>query len=86
MLGLLTNTLLDIGTGVAWWMTKTTINGISYGVSYTMGRYIWTETEDGCDLDKENDYILMSDFRHMLEEKNKTIDELQKQLEEKKNK
>ena len=86
MLGLLTNAILDIGTGVVWWMTKTTINGISYGVSYTMGRYIWTETNDDCDLDKENEYILMSDFRHMLEEKNKTIDGLHKQLEDNKHK
>ena len=76
MLSLLTNYLLDISFGVVWWTTKKTGSAIYYGAEYLF----WKEDEKECNLKSEEDYILMSDFRQMLDSKNKEIEELNKKI------
>ena len=76
MISLLTNVVIDVGAGVVWWLTKTTYYGIQYGVS----KLVWVDNEliDGKPTD--NEFILMSDFKHMLDEKNNKIKELENRI------
>ena len=76
MISLLTNVVIDVGAGVVWWLTKTTYYGIQYGVS----KLVWVDNEliDGKPTD--NEFILMSDFKHMLDEKNNKIQELENRI------
>ena len=76
MLALLTNYILDIGFGIVWWSASKTISGIYNGIGY----FFWAEEEKKCSLEKEDDYILMSDFKTMLETKNQEIDKLSNRI------
>jgi hypothetical protein len=76
MLALLTNYVLDISFGIIWWTTKKTGSVIYSGVEYLF----WNEEDKECELNTENNVILMSDFKQMLESKNKEIDELNGQI------
>jgi hypothetical protein len=76
MLALLTNYVLDISFGIIWWTTKKTGSALYYGAEYLF----WNEESKECDLKKESDYILMTDFNHMLESKNKEIVNLTKKI------
>jgi hypothetical protein len=62
MLALMTQSVLDVGFGIIWWTAKKTGSAISYGIDY-----LWRDTSG------EDDVISMSDFRELLEEKNKKI-------------
>ena len=72
MLSVLTNAVLDIGFGVVYWITKKTASGIWMGLNY----FIWSEEKEECSLKNENEFILMSDFKILLEEKNNEISQL----------
>mgnify|MGYP001223525137 CR=1 FL=1 len=76
MLSLLTNYLLDISFGVVWWTTKKTGSAIYYGAEYLF----WKEDENECNLKTEENYILMSDFRQMLDNKNNEIEQLNQKI------
>ena len=79
MLSLITNSILDIGFGVFYWVGKKTVTGIYNGVNYI---FFTDEQEAECALKNENDYILMTDFKTMLNKKNQEIDKLKKEIEE----
>ena len=76
MLALLTNYFLDISFGIVWWTTKKTGSIIYNGIQYIF----WYEEDKECPLKNEDDYILMSDFKEMLDNKNKEIDDLNKKI------
>ena len=76
MLALLTNYVLDISFGVIWWTTKKTGSALYYGAEYLF----WNEEDKQCNLKKEDDYILMTDFQQMLETKNNEIEKLNKRI------
>lgn len=76
MLALLTNYVLDISFGVIWWTTKKTGSALYYGAEYLF----WNEEDKKCNLKKEDDYILMTDFQQMLETKNNEIEKLNKRI------
>jgi hypothetical protein len=80
MLSLLTNSILDIGFGVFYWVGKKSIAGVYNGVNYIFFTDDGEETE--CSLKNENDYILMTDFRNMLQKKNEEINVLRKEIDQ----
>lgn len=70
MLAFITSSVLDIGFGLAYWVTKTSVNSITY--------LLWSPSESNS---IESEYILMSDFKSMLDEKNKTISKLNAEID-----
>ena len=68
MLALMTQSVLDVGFGIIWWTVKKTGSAISYGIDY-----LWSEPSD--------DVISMTEFRELLEEKNKKIKTLSDKLD-----
>lgn len=78
MLSLITNSILDIGFGVFYWVGKKTVSGIYNGVNYI---FFTDEQETECFLKNENDYILMTDFTTMLNKKNEEIDRLKIEID-----
>ena len=77
MLSLITNSILDIGFGVFYWVGKKTVTGIYNGVNYI---FFTDDQETECSLKNENDYILMTDFTTMLNKKNEEIDKLKQEI------
>lgn len=69
MLAFITSSVLDIGFGLVYWVTKTSVNGITY--------LLWSPSESNS---TESEYILMSDFKSMLDEKNKIISKLNAEI------
>jgi hypothetical protein len=76
MLSLITNAILDVGYGIIWWTSKKTFNALYYGASYLF----WNEDSAKSSLPDEDDFIIMSDFKELLIEKNNRIKELEDEL------
>lgn len=76
MLSLITSSVLDIGFGVVYWVAKTSVNGVTSGINYLFFEPVETKIDE--------EYILMSDFKTMLDEKNKEIKKLNERLNSKK--
>jgi len=72
MLALITQSVLDIGFGIIWWTAKKTGTALSYGIDY-----FWYEEKD-----IENQVINMEDFKELLIENNKKIEELTSKINE----
>ena len=73
MLTLITQSVLDIGFGILWWTAKKTGTALSFGIDY-----FWYEEKDN---DLENQVINMEDFKELLIENNKKIEELTSKIE-----
>jgi hypothetical protein len=77
MIALITQSVLDIGFGIIWWTAKKTGTAISYGIEY-----LWYDDKKEDNI--EDSVINMEEFKEILIENNKKIDELTlkiKQLE-----
>tara|TARA_B100001093_G_scaffold459418_1_gene472547 strand:+ start:25 stop:261 length:237 start_codon:yes stop_codon:yes gene_type:complete len=75
MLSLITSSVLDIGFGVVYWVAKTSVNGVTSGINYLFFEPVETKIDE--------EYILMSDFKTMLDEKNNEIKKLNERLNSK---
>ena len=72
----LTNSALDVTTGVLWWITKNTVYGVSSGASYLYyGRTENTETSD-------NETKIDEKLNSEIEILTKSISELNEQIKE----
>lgn len=72
----LTNSALDITTGVLWWVTKNTVSGVYSGVSYLYGN------NDNGNNDNENNDNGNNDYGNNDNGNNDKNDEkLRKQIE-----
>ena len=86
MLSLITNSVLDVSFGIAWWVTSKTINGMAYGIQYIIyGNEKTTDKTTDNTTDKTTEkldleQICMSDFKFMLDSKNDEINKLNNKL------
>ena len=69
------SSVLDIGFGVVYWVAKTSVNGVTSGINYLFFEPVETKIDE--------EYILMSDFKTMLDEKNNEIKKLNERLNSK---
>lgn len=76
MVSILTNFVLDISFGVLWWTTKKTGSALYSGLGY----FLWKEESKPCGLKNESEYILMTDFKQMLNTKNEEINKLNERI------
>jgi len=67
----LTNSFLDISSGVLWWITKNIAsllyNGVSYAISYKEDTTI---NENNIEINNKDDYLSKDDLAELLELKN----------------
>ena len=68
MLGLITETVLDITFGTVWWMGKKTVSGIGYLISYPSIP------------DSVSNAVPIADFQTMLDTKNSEIQKLKGEI------
>ena len=75
----LTNSALDITTGVLWWVTKNTVSGVYSGVSYLYGN------NDNGNNDNGNTHKNDEKLRKQIEILSKSVNEINEQLKTLKN-
>ena len=80
----LTNSALDITTGVLWWVTKNTVSGVYSGVSYLYGSNDNGNNDNG-NNDNENNDKNDEKLRKQIQILSKSVNEINEQLKTLKN-